>query len=163
MKAVLALLLVVVVVLGWEFNRQRTQIAELHTRLERGRLELQDRCAKQAREEFDHQEQETRALSGQKSALDDFSNHYNEGLNRCFLLVESTGPTMASATLWDAFDRQVMGSYVWVNPKGKPYWEVGPTQCRVVLPSGEEKTCKSEDEFNALIKSYMGDMGLGLR
>ena len=39
--------------------------------------------------------------------------------------------------------------------EGKKYWEVPPLQCQVVLPSGEEQRCKSDDEFKDLIKLYM--------
>src|SRR6266851_3062813 len=55
----------------------------------------------------------------------------------------------------DGFEGKVYGSYMWRADKVKKYWEVPPIQCTVTLPSGEEKTCHSSDEFDSLVKEYM--------
>jgi len=67
----------------------------------------------------------------------------------------SPGTIFTSKTLTDAFEGKVYGNYIWSTQKGKKYWEVPPLECKVTLPSGEEKACHSSDEFDELVKQYM--------
>ena len=119
-------------------------------------IELQEKCAKQAKAAFDN-------MSFQDRTLASFSNHYNVKLNRCFIETEQDIVIYPSAPdiIWtykfvtDAYEGKDFGSYVWHTDKVKKYWEVPPVQCQVTLPSGEEKLCKSSDEFDDLIKVYI--------
>lgn len=167
MKKLAVLLAVVVVFLVWEFRKQRATIAEqqeqltdlkarLETRSKVSSLDLQEKCARQAYEQF-------RQSGWDKEPTAGFSNHYDETLNKCFVLIENTDAKTAPGTIWtnktlvDAFEGKVFGTYSWHTVKNKKYWEVPPFECKAALPSGEEKICKSPAEFDELIKPYMGE------
>jgi hypothetical protein len=115
---------------------------------------LQEKCAKRARDEF-------RDLGWEKDPFASFTNHYNEKLNKCFMLIENTdakttpGAIYTNRGLYDAFERKSFGEYMRSTADGKKYWEAKPFVCNVTQPSGESVTCKSPDEFDELIKIYM--------
>ncbi len=115
-------------------------------------LELQEQCAKQAREEFQR--------VGWSNDDTQLTNHYNEKLNRCFMLIEKYDPR-ATGVLWrtkvltDAYEGKTIGLFVWHSEKDKKYWEVPPFQCEMTPPSGEKTFCKSEEEFDEFVKTYM--------
>ena len=139
-------------------SRERDQVRQLNAKLEAtpktASLDLQERCATQARREFNE-------LGWNKYQMADFSNHYNVRLNKCFMEITNTDTRSAkpqiltSKSLSDAFEGKVYGSYVWSTQKGKKYWEVPPLECTVTLLSGDEKVCHSSDEFNELVKQFM--------
>ncbi|MGC2247298.1 MAG: hypothetical protein WA609_11905 [Terriglobales bacterium] len=117
-------------------------------------LELQERCSNQAAVAF--------RRDGFKTEQGDlFYNHYNEKLNKCFVQYESRDSKLYPGTVYlnkvlsDAFEGKVFGTYTWHSDKDKKYWEVPPIACSVTLPSGEEKTCHSPDEYDSLVKQYM--------
>jgi Tfp pilus assembly protein PilV len=151
-------LIVVVCVLGFMTMSQSKQIAELrniHTgeaaQPVAANLDLQAKCARQAAVMF-HE-------LGYTMDDSDYVNHYNMKLGRCFMQISKTkmAGTSPSTTksLSDAFEGKVFGSYLWINTQNKKYWEVAPWECKVTLPSGEEKQCKSSDEYDALSKAYL--------
>lgn len=141
-------------------REQQRKLQELNAKLESNStpsvsLELQEKCARQAREEFKHE-----GLEGKQTA--EFANHYNPKLGKCFVEVEYTdfksGGIFVSKTVVDAFEGRVYATYIWNNNTKKKYWEVAPLKCSVTLLSGEEKLCNSEDGpegFNGLVKQYM--------
>ena len=115
---------------------------------------LQEKCAKQAREEF--------ARWGYaKEAFADFTNHYNERLNRCFIAFQNTSAdkqgSYINKFLADAYEGKEYAEYSWFNMSGSgmKYWEVVPDICKITMPSGQEITCKSSEEYDELIKYYM--------
>ncbi len=133
-------------------REQRRQVQELNAKLESmsktTSLDLQGKCAKQAQEAF--------KLNGmEKEAMASFQNHYNTKLNKCFVQFNSHKGLMTFRTVVDAFEGKDYADYAWQADKVKKYWEVPPFVCRVTLLSGEEKTCRSSDEFDALVKLYM--------
>lgn len=167
MKFAIALVLICVAVLAFvshsqsvALRQQGKKVEELAAKIESDSkptvgLELQERCAKQALEEFKHE-----GLIGKPMA--DFQNHYNSKLGKCFVEVAYTeakaGDFFTSKTLVDAFEGKVYGTYMWSNPTKKKYWEVPPMKCTVTMLSGEEKDCHAEDGpngFDALVKQYM--------
>ncbi|MBR0752724.1 hypothetical protein JQ604_11060 [Bradyrhizobium jicamae] len=104
--------------------------------------ELQERCGKRAEQIF-----EKDFPVGERKGLEQFENHYNVRLNRCFMLEENT-MTMKDAgasksykllTLVDVNDNKVYGSF-------------GPLNCDV-----QNSPCKSEQEFRSLIRQFMED------
>jgi hypothetical protein len=117
-------------------------------------IELQSRCAKQAEEVF-------KSGGWSRKSFADYISHFNVKLGRCFVEISDTTADKATASssrsLSDAFEGKEYGSYVWVNvlSQHKKYWEVAPTECKVTMPSGEEKTCQSIEEFDTLAKAYM--------
>ena len=139
-------------------REQRRQVRELTARLESktASLDLQAKCAKQAHEAF-----KINGYGFEKNEMAVLSNHYNEKLSKCFVLIEDTdaktvpGIIYENKTVSDAFEGKVYAQYGWHTDKVKKYWEVPPYRCKVMLPSGEEKICHSSDEFDALVKEYM--------
>jgi hypothetical protein len=152
--------LVVVGVL-WRLDRHRLQqqnrtIDELNAQLKAdfavAGIELQEKCARQAREEF-----KSEGFESEKGA--EFSSHFNRRMGKCFVLIQNSTITRnipaTSKTLLDAYEGRVYAEYVWSNSQGKKYWEVAPMICDVVAPSGEKQVCHSDDEFEESIKIYM--------
>src|SRR5260370_861449 len=113
---------------------------------------LQEKCAKQAREEFQR-------LGWGKEAFADFTNHYNERLNKCYMAFQNTSTDKLGSYInkWlaDAYEGKQYAEYSWFNLResGKKYWEVAPDSCKVTMPSGQEITCNSSDEYDELIKA----------
>jgi hypothetical protein len=129
--------------------RAQSEIVEkLTAKLEAktGDFSLQEKCAKQAREEFQR-------LGWGKEALADFTNHYNERLNKCFMAFQSTnvdkGGSHINKWLGDAYEGKQYAEYSWFNPSGsgKKYWEIAPYSCKVTMPSGQEIECNSSEEL----------------
>lgn len=135
-------------------REQRRQVQELTGKLtstsKAATLDLQEKCAKQASEEFKSYWEDREGA--------DFTDHYNAKLNKCFMRIQwfdtIAGVTIERA-LFDAFEGKEYGSYSWKPVKNKRPWEVPPFACTVTLPSGEERICHSSDEFEALLKQYM--------
>jgi hypothetical protein len=155
MKNLAIILLVVVVgVLSLLVYRQRRQIqvlsAERDSAPKGASLELQAKCAKQAQEYLSQFESrdvvETR-------------NHYNIGLNRCFVETRTVkfefGNHTETRVLNDAFEGKEYGLYMFVGRPKKPDYSVEPADCKVTSISGEEVLCHSSDEFDTLVKQFM--------
>jgi hypothetical protein len=112
-------------------------------------LDLQERCAKQAQIAFNKKNfQDTKSAS--------YTNHYNAKQNRCFIETEQDAVLIGADTIWytksveDAYEGKIFAAYAWHTDKLKKYF-----RCTVKLPSGEDKTCASSDEFDELVKIYM--------
>jgi hypothetical protein len=163
--ALIFALIVAVGVLGWMLHSQNAtltdqqkQVRELDAKIEAkaksGGLELQAQCTKQAAIAFKESGWEKEQMAG-------YENHYNERLNKCFVIMQNTdvkstpGQIITSRFLSDAFEGKNLGNYFWESDRKKKYWEVAPFTCDVTVPSGEKKTCKSSDEFEELLKVYM--------
>lgn len=78
----------------------------------------------------------------QVSNVANFTNHYNKKLDRCFIRVTFYGKNHSEylVQLCDVFEGTVIGAF---SSIGDGIGHVG------------NKTCKSMDEFEALIKPYM--------
>jgi hypothetical protein len=101
--------------------------------------ELQERCGKQTSEFFKKEYGNGIASNGIFSG---YQNHYNKKLNKCFIIITSTSPSMKLKNLFDFNENKELGSFV-VN-------KYLPMDCRVF-----EKKCKSEEEWDSLVKPYM--------
>jgi hypothetical protein len=139
-------------------QRAMTQLtAQLQTASKATALDLQEKCARQAHEIFKSSGWERQPLAG-------FGNHYNAAMNKCFMVIENTsqdtsnpGVITTNKILLDAFEGSTYGEYMWSSEKDKKYWEVKPFLCDVQLASGEKKACQSQDEFDEMLKNYMGE------
>jgi hypothetical protein len=161
-KQVTVLLIIAVGILGlWAYSqtaalrRQRRRVQELTAKLESSApntasLELQQKCATQAREFLSQFENRDVVES---------LNHYNAGLKKCFVETRTEsfllGTRTESKVLTDAFEGKDYGIYIFVTQSNKADWQVPPSECKVTLPSGERTICHSSDEFDALVKQYM--------
>jgi hypothetical protein len=165
MKTLALVLVLLLVGVGYKFYRQQTtireqqkQIADLLAREaaqpRSAPLEYQGKCADQANKFFRDGGFKLDEMAG-------YENHFNTKLNKCFVLIQNTdarNPQIiwTHKSLYDAFEGKAYGQYAWHTMKDKKYWEVPPVMCKVWLP-GEERICKSDDEFDELIKAYMVD------
>jgi hypothetical protein len=120
-----------------------------------GTLDLQAKCASQARVAFN----ESGLRKEERGGLSGYTNHYNRTLNRCFVEFSDTKPEgnglATYKSVQDAFEGKVYGEYYWSNAQGRPGMAVKPTVCTVTLLSGEDKYCESDKEFEELLKVYM--------
>jgi hypothetical protein len=141
-----------------ELRKQQQRVDGISAKLESlpktASFDFQERCAKQATEEFRRQGYATHQMA-------DFTNHYNSKLNKCFMEIQETdaktvrGSILTLKQLADAFEGKVYGNYIWSTQKNKKFWEVPPLECTVTLPSGEQTLCHSSEEFDRLVKQYM--------
>src|SRR5579859_3222535 len=156
MRTVAALLLVVCVGLGLfayrqvdALREQRQQVQQLNAKLAlmsvTNTLDSQEKCARQAREEF-------KLYGWDKDAMAYVLNHYDAKLNKCFMQVRDTdtrsvpGTIVTSDTVLDAFEGKEYASYIWSTQKNKKYWQVPPLECKVTSLSGQETVCHSSEE-----------------
>jgi len=167
MKLTLAVLTVSLLVVAGMLRSQSARIQDLERAIhqlnskmeERAHdkntnLEAQEKCSEQARRFFADLGYEKKQTAG-------YENHYNPLMNKCFIQVGNT--EIQQSTIWtyrnvfDAFEGKEYGSYSWHTVKDKKYWEVPPFECKVTLPSGEQKPCGSKEEFTDLVRIYMED------
>lgn len=149
-----------------QLEAQQKEIQELKAKLSSvsrsEALDLDEKCAKQALAEF-------HAAGYRNGGFDSFTNHYDAALGKCFILVqELPHPSLGALRLSDAYERKIYAELAWrsdapaiialVDPT-KKYWQVKPFECHVLMPSGEKKICESGDEFDELVKTYMGGSG----
>jgi hypothetical protein len=157
----IALLVITVAVLGLYAYHQREALrqqrrqfqelnAQLHATTNIASIELQERCAKRAQEFLS--QFITRDLVETRT-------HFNEGFNTCFVETRTVrfdfGNRSESRVLQDAVDGRDYGSYIFISERNKADSAVPPVVCKVMLPTGERKTCHSLEEFDALVKQYM--------
>jgi hypothetical protein len=89
-----------------------------------------------------------------------YQSHYDPQLNRCFMLVETTGAGHKNVGdqqkfLVDANENRIYSEYMWIPRQDKKYWEVPPIECQL-MPSLTEKTpCHSEAESMAFVARYI--------
>ncbi|HXM83543.1 MAG TPA: hypothetical protein VN929_16655 [Burkholderiales bacterium] len=161
MKASIAILAAIVLVLSWFLNAQRSEIAELTSKLNdkaaREGLEQQQKCALQAEKIFG---QLGYKLNDPRSKIfASLQSHYSAKQNKCFMTVETTdmgtGTLANTKYLFDAFEQRGYAEYMWIADKVKKYWEVPPITCKLTPSSANERICKSEDEYKAFVATYM--------
>jgi hypothetical protein len=102
---------------------------------------LQVMCGKQTSEFFKKEYGDGITKDGMISG---YQNHYNKKLNKCFIIITSTSPSMRLKNLFDFDENKELGTFV----ENKSL----PMDCRVF-----EKSCKSEQEWDTLVKPYMED------
>jgi len=130
-------------------ERQKELTAKLESISDSVPLDLQERCANQARKAFKDQG------PWGKNVLATFTNHYNQHLKKCFIEIHASNPgkggIFASTFISDAFEGKDYGQY----SATVAFPEAPPTICHVTSLSGEEKSCRSAEEFRTAIKPYM--------
>jgi hypothetical protein len=113
-------------------------------------LEQDQQCSKGAKEFFD-----ANGFANNKSALaDEYENHFNKRLNKCFVLVRiNTLPGNAlflHRALFDVYDGKTIAEYDKRVPIGTAEYEVKPFSCSML-----DKNCQTDEEFDAFVKTYM--------
>ena len=107
------------------------------------KYELSERCGKRAAEVFAKATEETAGLT---IAADNYENHYNSRFNKCFYLESHQRGAMRSLMLIDLNDHKEIGAYIGQLDSQDPV--------KCVL---QEKRCKTQEEWRALIKPFMED------
>jgi hypothetical protein len=117
----------------------------------RDQYEMREKCGKLAREWFKKEWGDGISNTASALVVTNFQNHYSGRYNTCFMELESTSTAKGgksagsfhSITLWDMNDNKDYGSFMESRHR---------VACTV-----ENKTCRSLDEWNELIKPYMND------
>lgn len=143
-------------------SRLEKQVQDLQTRVYKDQsaidYDLQAKCAKDANAWF---------IEGWQRGIPatimlDHTNHYNKALNKCFATVEhhyttdrKTGTWVGDIALWDVYENAKYANftanhYVRYQPTVQTIDEVITCECG-------DKKCKTIEEFNGLIRSYMSN------
>lgn len=165
------ILIAVVIVLGGcdasKISRLEKQNQELQSETRKNQaavdLDMQGRCARDSKQWFDEQ-----WAHGDKDTLSlDYQNHYNKSLHKCFALVDYRSgkrpggrhgqSVLIHKSLWNVYENNVRQAefssrYISYSVKTESKSQETIIDCRV-----DEKTCKSEDEFDNLVHPYMND------
>jgi len=129
--------------------------ASVSTEAQEASLDLQAKCAKQAKDAFDI------SGAGQNGDMASYTDHYNSALNKCFVFVQDTDyktnpkGVSDSETLYDAFELQVYGSYfalTYYDDSKPPAMPI----CTFTAPDGKQTFCHSRQDFRNGVEYYMG-------
>jgi hypothetical protein len=111
-------------------------------------LDVREKCAAQGH----------RMLTqlGYNESENNFRNHFNVGLNRCFLFVEAIhfgkGNYLTSAFVVDAYEGKRFANYEFFNATGSTGQM---TDCKTPDAQGVEQRCRSRFEFDEAVKRLM--------
>jgi hypothetical protein len=111
--------------------------------------ELSERCGKRCDEMFKRYYGTGISNDNDSSTLSNYVNHYNKNLNKCFILVRTISipkdkkkDVLTIKNLFDINENKEYGSFAKTGEK--------LMDCRLL-----DKFCKSEQEWELLIKPYM--------
>lgn len=151
---------------GERVSRLEKQNQELQAELKKrdvvSNYDLQAKCSKDSREWFNANWAGSR---DKDTILLDFTNHYNRKDNKCFILVEYhynshfAGPGGDSWTnnmsVWDVYENSRYGEY---SDNTYNYWKPSITsRSEVITCEVFGQKCKTVEEFNGLVRTYLND------
>jgi hypothetical protein len=127
--------------------------ADTRTTTAKDLYELSERCGKTCAQRFkeEYGKEGTYPYNGQLITRG-YTSHYNAKLNKCFILIEDSvisKEASKSKLLWDINENKEYGQY-FAFREDKKLFHMKTTLC-VVL----EMSCKSEQEWDLLVKPYM--------
>ena len=121
--------------------------------------ELREKCGKDAREWFDHNNLEEGAAAAGILMNSDFTNHYNEHLNRCYAVLIETGTMFHSQWPSDKTKQMVMTldkHLVEVaENKDVGHFFINSTIDKPISCNVGDQTCGSREEWDRLVAPYM--------
>lgn len=119
--------------------------------------DLQAKCSKDAKAWFNDTWQRDK-----DTILLDYTNHYQKGLNKCFILVEyhyysylGNGSSVNDMIAWDVYENSKFANFSEnhiVYPK--PTYH---TEDKVMTCEAWDKKCKTIDQFNDLVRPYLNN------
>jgi hypothetical protein len=126
-------------------------------------IDLQEKCASQARMAYQESEREDRGQSRMLGALatgsSAYQSHYNAKLQKCLMLIDQTqavgDQASTGATLTDANERRVYAVYIWLGSENEKHSELPPIVCELIPSFGDRRICTSREEFDAFVAPYM--------
>lgn len=140
-----------------ELQKQNQELTAKVNLLTSDSLELQDKCSKEASDYFSGSSRVRGGIQGNgwsKEPNAFFFDHYSPRLNKCFIEINTRGGEDRHFTIMivvrDAFEGREYGSFFeqGLEPRVSRV-------CWVQLPSGKTKDCRSESEFQDLVKAWM--------
>jgi hypothetical protein len=126
-------------------------------------IDLQEKCAAQAKiayqqSKLDEQERSTK-LGALATGSSGYQSHYNTKLQKCLMLVNQSqvleGQMSTGATLTDAYDRRVYAVYIWIGQDDNEHQETPPIVCELIPSLADRRDCASREEFDAFAAEYM--------
>jgi hypothetical protein len=126
-------------------------------------IDLQEKCALQARMAYQESEREDRGQLKMLGALPTgssaYQSHYNAKLQKCLMLIDQTqavgDQVSTGATLTDANERRVYAVYIWLGLENEKLSELPPIVCELIPSIAEKRICTSREEFDAFVAPYM--------
>lgn len=126
-------------------------------------LAQQKMCADQAKKFFNESDTLTKPPKPAIVILPaSYVDHYDAKANVCYVAIATFESTDAGKTIiystavFDAFEQTSYADYSTTSDRVKNWVDTKPLICTVEPRDQSEITCKSEREFNALIKKYFG-------
>ncbi len=129
----------------------------------KAQYELRERCGKQADTDFRREWGEGIQNTKDFFMTSDYTDHYNEKLNKCFVVLtvnsaprertsaKSAWDSSTSIELYEINEHKEYGSFLAPNfPAGTP-----PNTCWVLDTNAKQNSCRSRDEWNLMIRPYM--------
>ena len=129
-------------------------------------LDLQERCASNARKTFQELEDESRAKYDPSTlvqkAVSNYQSHYNTRLNRCLILIHRLSVLPLSTNLSnqarqsilvDANERRYYATYIETQLAEETKSKVEKCELR---PGARQQTiCKTREEFDGFVARYL--------
>jgi hypothetical protein len=84
-----------------------------------------------------------------------FTNHVDQGRDRCFMEITSIVGLTNSRSVIDAYEGKEYAGYMFVGVAGKKYEDTKPFDCYVLAAAGEKTYCKNGEEFDEMVKPFM--------
>lgn len=140
------------------FNADHGTISASETMESAPSIEQQSKCSTSAEAFFKNAGY---SHSNTLPVTEEFVNHYNSKLRKCFVLIKSfdmksqPGHVLISHFVFDAIEGKGYGSYIWESDKQKAANLVPPLECEAVMSDGVKKHCQSKDEFVKLMAEYI--------
>lgn len=114
--------------------------------------ELQDKCGRRCEEIFKKEYGKGGITSDESGQMmSGYQNHYNKKLNKCFMNImttsypkDKTRDVLIMKNIWDVNENREYGSFIRLRKSPTP------NDCKVL-----DKICKSEEEWDTLVKPYM--------
>jgi len=105
--------------------------------------EFQDKCGQRTSEFFKKEYGNGISTDKYGQMMSGYQNHYNKKLNKCFIIITSTSKSIKMKNLFDFNENKELGQFVVDR-------NINSIDCRVF-----ENKCKSEKEWDLLVKPYM--------
>jgi hypothetical protein len=129
-------------------------------------LDVQERCAWQARRAFQELESENRAefrpSASIRPGVSDYQSHYNTKLDRCLMLIHrktfvplsaNLSDQQRQSVLVDANERRYYAIYIESQLAAEPNPRLDT--CELIPGMRLKTTCKSREEFDAYVANYI--------
>jgi hypothetical protein len=129
-------------------------------------LDVQERCASEARKAFHELEDENKAKYNESTLVDkgasDYQSHYNKKLDRCLMLINrrsvlplstNLSDQQRQSVLVDANERRYYASYVETQLAAETKSKIDT--CELIPGMRRKSVCTTREEFDAFAATYL--------